>query len=96
MSAYIVLSRTETLDQKEMELYFDKVKATFEGHTIELLAAYGKHENIEGIPSEGVVIAKFPDMEAAKKWYFGDAYQAALKHRKKGAIYNGLIVEGLE
>jgi uncharacterized protein (DUF1330 family) len=95
MSAYIVLTRTKTLDQKEMDLYFSKVKATFEGHTIEMVVGYGTHENVEGVPIEGAVIAKFPDMQAAKKWYFGDAYQAVLKHRKKGAVYNGFIVDGL-
>ena len=94
MSAYIVLSRTKMLDPKEMEIYSAAVEATMKGHPIELLVAYGKHENVEGIPIEGVAIAKFPDMEAAKKWYFGDAYQAAANHRKKGAIYNGFIVEG--
>ena len=95
MSAYIVLSRTETLDQKEMDLYMAAVQATFEGHTIEMLVGYGNYESIEGTPIEGAVIAKFPDMEAAKKWYFGEAYQAVLKHRKKGATYNGFIAEGL-
>jgi uncharacterized protein (DUF1330 family) len=41
------------------------------------------------------VIAKFPTVEAAKDWYYGEEYQSIAKHRQKGAIYQGLIVEGV-
>jgi uncharacterized protein (DUF1330 family) len=34
-------------------------------------------------------------MEAARRWYDSPAYQDAVQHRFKGAIYRGLIVEGL-
>jgi uncharacterized protein (DUF1330 family) len=41
------------------------------------------------------VIAKFPTVKAAKDWYYGEAYQSVAKHRQKGAVYQGLIVEGV-
>ncbi len=65
------------------------------GHPIEVLVAYGKHEVLEGDPIEGIVIAKFPDVKAAKDSYYSEAYQSAARHRKQGAIYHGLIVEGV-
>jgi uncharacterized protein (DUF1330 family) len=34
-------------------------------------------------------------MEAARSLYDSPAYQAAVRHRFKGALYRGLIVEGL-
>jgi uncharacterized protein (DUF1330 family) len=40
------------------------------------------------------VIAKFPTVKAAKDWYRSEAYQSVAKHRQKGAIYQGLVVEG--
>ena len=86
MSAYIVFTRTKTLDQKELETYWAGIKATMKGHPIEVL---------EGDPIEGIVIAKFPTVKAAKDWYCGEAYQSVAKHRQKGAIYQGLIVEGV-
>ena len=95
MSAYIVFTRTKTIDQKELEKYWAGIKATMNGHPIELLVAYGKHEVLEGDPIEGIVIAKFPDVKAAKAWYYSEAYQSVAKHRKVGAIYHGLIVEGV-
>ncbi len=44
---------------------------------------------------EGIVIAKFPDAKSARDWYNSEAYQSVAKHRQKGAIYQGLIVEGV-
>ncbi|HEX9606972.1 MAG TPA: DUF1330 domain-containing protein, partial [Gemmatimonadaceae bacterium] len=65
------------------------------GHPIEVLVAYGNHEVLEGDPIEGIVIAKFPTVKAAKEWYYSGAYQGVAKHRQKGAIYQGLVVEGI-
>jgi uncharacterized protein (DUF1330 family) len=48
MSAYIVFTRIKTLDQKELELYWNGIRDTMKGHPIEVLAAYGKHEMLEG------------------------------------------------
>jgi len=65
------------------------------GNPIEVLAADGKHEVLEGDPIEGMVIVKFPSVKAAKDWINSEAYQDIAKHRKLGATYHGLIVEGL-
>ena len=95
MSAYIVSIRTKTLDQKELETYWAGIQSTTKGHPIEVLVAYGKYEVLEGDPIEGIVIAKIPNVKAAKDWYYGEAYQSVAQDRKQGAIYNGLIVEGV-
>jgi uncharacterized protein (DUF1330 family) len=95
MSAYIVFTRTKTTDRKELEKYWDGIKATMKGHRIEVLVGYGKHEVLEGDPIEGMVIAKFPDVKAAKDWYYSEAYQDVARHRKTGAMYHGVIVEGV-
>jgi uncharacterized protein (DUF1330 family) len=95
MPAYIVFTRTKTLDQKELEAYWAGIKDTMKGHPVEVLVAYGNHEVLEGDPIEGIVIAKFPTVKAAKDWYYGQAYQSVAKHRQKGAIYQGLVVEGI-
>jgi uncharacterized protein (DUF1330 family) len=95
MSAYVVFTRTKTIDQKELEKYWTGIRATMKGHPIEVLVAYGKHEVLEGDPIEGIVIAKFPSVKAAKDWINSEAYQDIAKHRKLGATYHGLIVEGL-
>ena len=94
MAAYLIFTREKTLDRVELEIYWKKIRATFEGHSIKVLAAYGKQEILEGAPFEGIVITEFPSIDAAKAWYNSPAYQDAAQHRFKGAIYNGIIVEG--
>ena len=95
MPAYIVFTRDQTLDPSELEAYWARVKATMDGHPLKVLAAYGKHVTLEGPDVEGVVIAEFPSLEAARDWYDSPAYQEAAQHRHRGAVYRGLIVEGV-
>src|SRR5579862_3975424 len=95
MSAYVVFTRTKTIDQKELEKYRTGIKATMKDHPIEVLVADGKHEVLEDDPIEGMVIAKLLSVKIAKDWIYSDAYQDVAKHRKRGAIYHGLIIEGV-
>jgi uncharacterized protein (DUF1330 family) len=95
MSAYLVFIREQTLDAAELDIYWSKIQATFTGHEVKLLASYGLHEDLEGSPTEGTVIAEFPCMEAAKAWYEGLAYREVRQHRFRGAIYRGLLVAGV-
>jgi len=44
MSAYVVFTRTKTIDQKKLAKYWTEIKATMKGHPTEVLVAYGKHE----------------------------------------------------
>ncbi|QDU30615.1 hypothetical protein ETAA8_57610 [Anatilimnocola aggregata] len=95
MPAYMVFMREKTLDQSELEAYWEKVMGTLDGRPIKSLAAYGKHLTLEGQEVEGVVIAEFPTLEEARDWYYSPAYQEAAQHRHRGAVYRGLIVEGV-
>lgn len=95
MPAYIVFTRTQTLDPKELELYGANIQETMKGHPIEILSPYGKFEVLEGDQIEGMVIAKFPDMKSARLWYFSEPYQRIVQHRKNGALYNGILIEGI-
>jgi uncharacterized protein (DUF1330 family) len=95
MPAFLVFTREKTLDQSELKAYWAKIRATMEGHPIKILAAYGRHVTLEGPDVEGVVIAEFPSVEEARVWYDSPAYQEVAQHRFRGAVYRGLIVEGV-
>lgn len=95
MPAYMVFIREKTLDQSELNAYWEKVMGTLEGRPIKSLAAYGRHLILEGPEVEGVVIAEFPTLEEARDWYHSPAYQETAQHRHRGAVYRGLIVEGV-
>jgi uncharacterized protein (DUF1330 family) len=95
MKGYVIFTREKTLDPAELALYNEQVAATFAGHDIKVLAAYGKHEDLEGAATEGSVIGEFPTYEAAKAWYNSPAYTEVRKHRKAGAVYHAILVEGV-
>ena len=95
MAAYLLFIREKTIDQSELEAYWAKVRATMEGHPIKVLAAYARHVTLEGPEVEGVVIAEFPSVDEARAWYGSPAYQEVAQHRFRGAVYRGLIVEGV-
>ncbi len=95
MPAYVVFMREKTLNQAELEAYWKRVGETMNGHPLKVLAAYGKHLTLEGPDVEGVVIAEFPSVDAARAWYESPAYQEAAQYRHRGAVYRGLIVEGV-
>jgi uncharacterized protein (DUF1330 family) len=69
MAAYIVFTRESTRDASELEIYSEKVGATLAGRSVTVLAAYGRHEVLEGPEVEGVVILEFPSFDEAKLWY---------------------------
>src|ERR1700757_2576189 len=95
MPAFLVFIREKTLDQSELKAYWAKIRATMEGHPIKVLAAYGRHVTLEGPEVEGVVVAEFPSVEEARAFYDSPAYQDAAQHRFRGAVYRGVIVEGI-
>jgi uncharacterized protein (DUF1330 family) len=95
MSAYFVFIREKTLDEGELERFWESVQGAMQGRDIKLLAAYGHHEVFEGPATEGVVIAQFPSMDAAKAWYNSPAYSEARQHRLKGSVYRAILVEGV-
>jgi len=90
MKGYFVFTKEKTTDAAELAAYMEKVRATFAGHEVKLLAAYGKHEVLEG-----VVILEFPSVAAAKAWYDSPEYVEVRKHRFAGSVYRAILVEGV-
>jgi uncharacterized protein (DUF1330 family) len=95
MAAYVVLMREKMHDPAEFATYSKMAPGAMTGHAASVLAAYGRHETLEGEPVEGVVVISFPTYVEAKAWYDSPAYTAAREHRFKGADYRTVIVEGL-
>ncbi|HBO44640.1 MAG TPA: DUF1330 domain-containing protein [Planctomycetaceae bacterium] len=95
MAAYAIFIRESTRDASELDAYSQRAGGTLAGHPVSVLAAYGRHEVLEGPEVEGVVILEFPTIDEAKAWYDSPAYREAREHRFKGADYRAVIVEGL-
>jgi len=95
MPAYVIFIRERTLDPSELEAYARAAPPSLADRPIKFLAAYGRQDVLEGPAPEDVAIAEFPSLDEAKDWYESPAYQAAAQHRFKGAIYRGIIIEGV-
>ena len=95
VATYIVFTRENTLDQRELDAYQSEVRGTFDGHPIKVLAAYGLQQVLEGPAPEGIVIVEFPTTAAARAWYDGPTYQAVARHRFKGGSFRAVLVEGM-
>lgn len=93
--AYIVFTKIKTLDQKELDAYLAVVESTRKGHPQKFIVRQGAYEVLEGEPVEGISIVEFPSAAEARAWYFSDAYQQVIGHRKKGAVYTAVLVEGV-
>lgn len=95
MAAYAVFIREgEVVDAEAMTRYQTANRAGPPPVGMKPLAVYGDMETVEGDAADGIVILEFPDKQAAKDWYFSDAYQEAAKHRMQAAPYRCFIVEG--
>ncbi len=95
MAAYIVFTRERTRDAAALATYSQNVGPTLSGHPVTVLAAYGRHEALEGADVEGVVILEFPTFDEAKAWYESPAYRKVREHRFRGSDYRAVIVEGV-
>jgi uncharacterized protein (DUF1330 family) len=100
MPAYMIFTREGPVtDQVEMDLYSGMNRSHagsfVQDYGLKPLTIYGAQETLEGEGPEGVVILEFPDADKARAWYNSSEYQAAIEHRKKGAPYRALLVEGL-
>ena len=96
MSAYAIFIREHTRDADELAAYAELVTPLMATSGATVLAAYGALDALEGSAPEGVVVARFETMEAARAFYDSAEYQAAVKHRFLGADYRSMIIEGLD
>lgn len=100
MPAYMIFLREDAVtDLAAMQTYSAMNRrnagAFVETYGIKPLAVYGATEALEGDAPDGVVVLEFPSVNDARAWYGSPEYQASLVHRKKGAHYRALLIEGL-
>jgi len=84
MASYIV----GVVSKQSLAAYAQYAQAGFEslaGFDVEVVAS-DQPDVMEGaLPGSSIIILKFPDDGAAKRWYESDAYQAALPLRRASA-----------
>lgn len=96
MTAYAIFIRERSRDEAELRTYAELVTPLLGASGASILAAYGPLDALEGSAPEGVVMACFPTMAAARAFYDSPEYQAAVKHRFLGADYRSFIIDGID
>jgi uncharacterized protein (DUF1330 family) len=90
---YVIITE-DVKDAAGMAEYGKLASKTMAGATI--LSFGPAVETLEGDwHGTQTVVLEFESVEAAKEWYYSDAYQAAAKLRQAAADCNGVIVSGL-
>ncbi len=95
MAAFLIAFVKRVHDRERLEDYWSKVGPTFEGTGAKPLSVYTPFELIEGSgPVVGHVLVEFPDLDAARAWYFGESYQAVKSLREGAADIDIVVAEG--
>ncbi|MFB1297975.1 DUF1330 domain-containing protein [Mycobacterium sp. pW049] len=89
---YVVITE-EIKDAAGMAEYGKLASQTMAGATV--LSIGHNPTVLEGEwPANQTVLLEFESVEAAKEWYYSDAYQEALKLRRAAADCHGVIISG--
>jgi uncharacterized protein (DUF1330 family) len=90
---YILITE-DIKDPAKMAEYGKLAAQTMAGST--LLSFAQNPEVLEGEwHGTQTILLEFESVEAAKEWYYSDAYQEAAKLRQAAADCNGVILSGL-
>ncbi|HIY67188.1 MAG TPA: DUF1330 domain-containing protein [Candidatus Agrococcus pullicola] len=79
----------------EIREYMERIESTFEPFGGQWLVHGTQPEVVEGAWSWDVVIIAFPSIEAARRWYFSDAYQRILELRSEHAESHVVLLESV-
>jgi uncharacterized protein (DUF1330 family) len=94
MPAYVI-AETDVGDPERYEQYRAAVPATLAAYDGRFIVRGGELAVLEGDwRPKRLVLAEFPDLEAAKRWYDSPKYQDAKRLREGAAMLRIVAVEG--
>ena len=95
MPAFIIADVTVT-DADQMAKYREWSTKAMQEHGAEVLVRGGTIEVLEGdwTPSR-LVVLKFPDRAAARRFYESDTYQHAKSLRQQAGVMRMVVVDGV-
>ena len=91
MSTYMIVTVKNVNDRASLEQYWKRVDATFAGTGAKPLSVYMPLQFVEGERAvDGIVLAEWPDMDTAKRWYESEAYKA-IRHLRTDATDSEIV-----
>ena len=96
MPAYLLV-RANVTDMQQYQQYMKLTPAIVEKYGGQFIIRGGDKVVLEGPEiSDRIVMLKFPSIEAARRMYNSDEYQAAIKVRAGAAEASFIVMEGLD
>lgn len=94
MAAYVI-AEVDVNDAEKYKLYADRAPGATLGGGGKYLVRAGTVEGLEGTPPKSrIVVIEFKDMETARAWYYGKAYQEIIPLRQAASEGRLFLVEG--
>ena len=94
MKGYIIAVYEKINDNKILNEYAEKAGIAVKKYSGKILVRGGKSIKLEGKQYPRTVVLEFPDVEAAKNFYYSKEYQEAIKIFGDSVKRNYQIVEG--
>ena len=96
MPAYLMV-RAKVTDMEQYQEYMKLTPAILEKYGGRFIIRGGEKVILEGPEvTERMVMVKFDSVDAARRMYDSDEYQAAIKVRQGAAEASFIVMEGLE
>jgi uncharacterized protein (DUF1330 family) len=96
MPAYVVAD-VQVTDPAGYEPYRPLAGASIARFGGRFIVRGGKADLLEGAAEPGrIVVIEFPNAETARRWYYSDEYQKALKIRQANSTARVILVEGAD
>ncbi len=96
MPAYLIV-RANVTDMEQYQQYMKLTPAILEKYGGSFVIRGGEKVVLEGPDTtDRIVMVKFESIDAARRMYDSDEYQAAIKVREGAAEASFIVMEGLE
>jgi len=96
MPAYVI-AEIEVTDPEQYKQYMAASPGAVAAGGGTFIVRGGECATLEGDWEPGrIVVLEFPDLEAAKRWYASDEYQAAKRLRDGAAVFRAIAVAGAD
>jgi len=97
VSAFVIAERVEVLDAAKLQQYLDAVSPTIEQHGGRYHVVSEAVDTLEGKwRPPALVVFEFLSRERALEWWNSEEYAPLKAIRQEAAVYNMVLVEGLE
>jgi uncharacterized protein (DUF1330 family) len=95
MTAYLInhMRIPNGVPKPEGLVYLENVEATFKPYGGKWLVLDAQVQVLEGAWPGSAVLMEFPDMDAAKRWYYSPEYQEILHLRTDNVISDLILVD---